>query len=277
MRATIRQLRSGDPLPEGEPRRFRNQQGYIRLRWLVSPNQYVEVYEHRLNAGMPAPWLHVHHLNGDKADNRPENLRVLSATEHATLHADSTRGQGSFAPFHSAAAKAKAERRIERERAKRQRVAAMVDMYRAGKSTTQIATELGIHHSNVSRHLRAAGVVTRAGAQDRRRGEDHELTLAKALVHARSGMSCERCGRSVKWDGGEVHHRKGRGGPNPHDPTNLVHLCRDCHGHVHSHPEQSYDTGWMIRRGGAEDPAVVPILDLMGWRWLLTDRELVAA
>jgi hypothetical protein len=69
--------------------------------------------------------------------------------------------------------------------------------------------------------------------------------------------------------------------PDPHTAANLVTLCGSgttgCHGHVHAHPEQAYDTGWMIRRGGAEDPAVVPILDLMGWRWLLTDRELVAA
>lgn len=29
---------------------------------------------------------HVHHINGNKSDNRPENLAVMSASEHIALH-----------------------------------------------------------------------------------------------------------------------------------------------------------------------------------------------
>lgn len=34
----------------------------------------------------------VHHVNGDKTDNRPENLRVMTRSEHAHLHAMIRRG-----------------------------------------------------------------------------------------------------------------------------------------------------------------------------------------
>lgn len=30
---------------------------------------------------------HVHHIDGDKSNNSPENLMVLSATDHARYHA----------------------------------------------------------------------------------------------------------------------------------------------------------------------------------------------
>lgn len=50
------------------------------------------VLEHRLVAatqrGTPLePWEHVHHINQDRQDNRPENLQVVRPAEHATITA----------------------------------------------------------------------------------------------------------------------------------------------------------------------------------------------
>lgn len=60
--------------------------GYVWIRTADGASEY----EHRIVAegmiGRPLePWEHVHHRNGDKADNRPENLVVLNAEVHQII------------------------------------------------------------------------------------------------------------------------------------------------------------------------------------------------
>lgn len=108
----------------------------------------------------------------------------------------------------------------------------------------------------------------------------------RVAVLVRDGDSCLRCGVHISVRGYSLHHRKGRavapGMPDPHVAENLVTLCGSgtsaggCHEAVHSHPEESYETGWMIRRLSLQSPADVPVLDLMG-HWWLAGQELVAA
>ena len=40
MTARTISLRAGQAIPAGEPSRYLNASGYVRLRWLVSPNTY---------------------------------------------------------------------------------------------------------------------------------------------------------------------------------------------------------------------------------------------
>ena len=66
--------------------------GYVRVYCPMHPKANTRgfVYEHRLIVeGILGRYLttqeHVHHINGTRWDNRPENLQVLSASDHGKI------------------------------------------------------------------------------------------------------------------------------------------------------------------------------------------------
>lgn len=170
----IRTLRHNDPIPEGEPARYLSDAGYVRLRWLVGTEQYVECYEHRFVAGLPDEDLHVHHRNRDRADNRPENLEVLSAEDHRQRHLDEDRPEferrlAARGGYRGRAAYEKAMRAAARRAAIHERALAMRAMYETGATTTDVGAAFGIDSSRVSIHLRRVGTTMRPFSSTSRR------------------------------------------------------------------------------------------------------------
>lgn len=146
----IRTLRSGEPFPTSEPRRYPDRAGYIRLRWKVGPGEYVEIREHRaVRAGDESD--HVHHINHNPADNRLENLVRLSKHEHAAIHGGKSR-------------------KFNRRRA--------AQLYEAGLSTPELGRVFGVNAASIYRALRAEGVALRNIGESKRTPIDEDRVIA---------------------------------------------------------------------------------------------------
>lgn len=86
---------------------------------------------------------HVHHINGNKRDNRLENLELIDGRTHRSLHAKS-RGFG-------------CERgRIPTNKTHADVIAKMVEMRKAGATIAEICLMTGKSRPTVSKYIRSA-------------------------------------------------------------------------------------------------------------------------
>jgi len=60
--------------------------GYRRIRCTGGKFRFEHVIVWELHFGPVPPGFEIHHVNGDKLDNRIENLKVLSRLEHKRIH-----------------------------------------------------------------------------------------------------------------------------------------------------------------------------------------------
>lgn len=274
----IRQLKPGEPLPDGEPRRYvSDRRGYVRLRWKVGTGEYVETYEHRLVAGMPDG--EVHHGNEVKDDNRPENLHVLDKASHAAEHGARTSRRSKrhieWGGLKSQQAFDKQQSRLAREAARREHVAGIAARYKTGETTIDIARSLGVNNSTISRALREAGIAPRNGKKAHQVGP-----TVRQIVQGRAGMRCERCDRNLTWGGGQVHHRRprGAGGSRAADTNtaaNLLLLCLACHEWVESNRAAAMACGLLVP--SCTDPASVAVEITRGRVLLSEDGQALPA
>lgn len=181
---SIRTLQPGEMPPDGvTPSRYYNSQGYVRLRWRVAPCELVECYEHRWVAGCLDPSLQVHHINGVKDDNRPENLAVVSPTEHAAEHSSADLRE-------------------------------IVRLYESGMSTPEVGRMVGLDPATVYRAIRRAGFRTRSISESLRSDTPDDLICRLHAAGVRSRRIAEHLGVSPSL----VDSRVRELGLTPHPP-----------------------------------------------------------
>ena len=73
----------------------------------------------------------------------------------------------------------------------------------------------------------------------------------RIAVAMRSGGWCEANTPSCapgRHEGTQAHHRLMRSQGGTHDPENGLWCCSQAHAHIHRHPAESYERGWLLRR-----------------------------
>lgn len=115
------------------------------------------------------------------------------------------------------------------------------------------------------------GFGTEAGAMTR--------TTAERNAIKRDGPTCLRCGRDLVDFPASVHHRLPRSAGTKAKVdvlSNLVVVCGTgtsphCHAWIHQHPAEAYATGWLMWRGECDPPESIPLVDIQGREFFLTD------
>jgi hypothetical protein len=79
-------------------------------------------------------------------------------------------------------------------------------------------------------------------SKSQRGKERHKKYSELRVDYLKDHPVCEICDAESQ----EIHHKSGRIGENLF--KDYMNVCRDCHNYIHSHVEESYGKGWMLKR-----------------------------
>lgn len=301
-RNKIRQLRSGEAVPAGPPRRYTSSDhGYVRLRWKVGNHSYVEVYEHRVVDGYVTQAEQVHHKNRVRHDNRPENLEHLTAEEHMEEHRAEAIARArqmseryeagqtiiqigeEFGIDHSAVCRRLNDlgtnMRTASDYAKPIDEAAVLAEYQKGRGYKAIGRELGVSLARVRAIVEGSGLPFRGPGRVRGVPAGSGKVVERRKVVDRSGGACEIRTPWCQGAGREFSHRRAQGQGGQWRATNGLYSCGHgnldgCHGYLHQHPDEAREKGWAVSAWGP-DPAEIEVFmwhdDRLDWWLLLPD------
>lgn len=116
--------------------------------------EHILVFEEKTGVTVPEGCC-VHHLNGDKADNRIENLCMMSHGAHTAFHHIGTKRSEQTRAILSEKAKARFADKRNHPFYKDVDVAGMVEMRRAGAAVLDICKHFGITKSTYYKKMGA--------------------------------------------------------------------------------------------------------------------------
>ena len=86
---------------------------------------------------------------------------------------------------------------------------------------------------------------TRLNPVSKKRGTQNREYTKVRKIYIDTHKRCELCSKA---DATDIHHKAGRWKERLTDATNFMALCRECHEHIHKHPEWAYLNGYLLRR-----------------------------